>query len=141
MNNYLKKRNELSPFDENSSLKDFFQIPFLKADHILKTDVVESDKSYTLIVDVPGCNKEDVKIKHEEGYLTIEVNQSNSHDSYVGNYIKKERSNGVYSRSFYIGNSISAKDIQATHSNGLLTISFPKEKESTQNSYIPIKDN
>ena len=139
MNNYLKKRNELSPFDENSSLKDFFQIPFLKADHILKTDIVESEKSYTLIIDVPGCNKEDVKIKHEQGYLTIEVDQSSNHESYSGNYIKKERSNGIYSRSFYIGNSILAKDIEATHSNGLLKISFPKEKESTPNSYIQIK--
>lgn len=141
MNNYLKKRNELSPFDESSSLKDLFQIPFFKADHILKTDIVENENSYTLIVDVPGCNKDDVKIQYEQGYLSIEVDQSSSHEVHQGNYIKKERSNGTYSRSFYIGTSIDSKQIDANYSNGTVKISFPKEKNTSKNSYIEIKEN
>lgn len=141
MNTYFKKKNELSPFDESSSLKDFFQMPFFKQDSVLKTDVVETTDSYTLIMDIPGYTKDDVKVLNEDGYLTIEVSQSNKHETINGNYLKKERMHGSYSRSYYIGASIESKDIHASYSNGVLQISFPKEKDKAPSSYIEIKDN
>lgn len=140
MNNYLKKKNEQTLFENASSFKDFFQMPFFRQDTILKTDVIENKDSYTLILDVPGCNKEDVKISSEDGYLTVEVNQTSNNQVNASNYIKRERMHGNYSRSYYIGNTIEAKDVWATFTNGTLQITFPREKASTNISYIPIKE-
>ena len=140
MNNYFKKKNELSPFDESSSFKDFFQMPFFKQDTLLKTDVIEESESYKLLVDIPGCKKEDIKILSEDGYLTIEVNQDSYHTTSHNNYLKRERIHGNYSRSYYIGNSIDSKDISAYYSDGVLEVSFPKSKDSKNTSYIEIKN-
>lgn len=141
MNSYFKKKNELSPFDESSSLRDFFQMPFFKSDEMLKTDVIEEQDSYRLVMDVPGCNKDDVKISNNDGYLTIDVTKNHSYQNTSGNYIKKERMHGNYSRSYYIGNSIDSKDIKANYSNGILEITFPKEKTSSSTSYVEITEN
>ena len=142
MNNYLKRKNEQSPFDDSTWFKDFFQMPsFFKQDSFLKTDIIESNNTYTLIMDVPGCKKEDVKISNEDGYLTVEVSQTYSNNTSENNYIKRERMHGNYSRSYYIGNNVESKDINARFSNGLLEITLPKTKQETNtNKYIPIKD-
>ena len=140
MQNYLRKKNDSNLFEESSWFKDFFQTPFFKQDSILKTDIIEKQNDYTLVIDVPGCNKNDVKISCEDGYLTVEVNYSGNSDSNSHNYIKRERWNGVSSRSYYIGNTIDSKKINATFSNGVLEITFPKEEPSTQVNYIPIKE-
>lgn len=138
MNNYLKRKNETSPFEE-SWYKDLFQFPsFLSKDNYLKTDILESEKEYTLLVDVPGIKKDDVKIYNEDGYLTIEVNHSCS-TSTSNNYIKQERMHENYSRSYYVGNNLDSKDIEASFQNGVLEISFPKTQKETTSKYIPIK--
>ena len=139
MQNYLKKKSD-TLFDDSSWFKDFFQPSFFKQESVLKTDVIENPDTYTLVIDIPGCNKKDVKVSSEDGYLTIEVNQSSNHDSNSNNYIKRERMHGNYSRSYYIGNSIDTKDIYATFSNGTLYISIPKQKNTSTISYIPINE-
>jgi len=139
MQNYLKKKTD-SMFEESSWFKDFFQPSFFKQDSILKTDVIENPDTYTLLIDIPGCNKNDVKLSSEDGYLTIDVNQASTHDSNANNYIKRERMHGNYSRSYYIGNNIDSKDIYATFSNGILYVSVPKQKAANSISYIPINE-
>ena len=139
MNNYLKRKTETSPFNE-TWYKDFFQIPsFLNRENYLKTDILETENEYNLIIDAPGIKKEDVKIYNEEGYLTIEVNHSCSLHSSNNNYLKKERMHESYSRSYYIGNGVNSDEINATFHDGILEISFPKTKKETNNKYIPIK--
>ena len=113
-------------------------MPFFKQEAPLKTDIIENNDSYTLIMDAPGCNKENVKIYSEDGYLTIEINQTNDEETNVNNYLKRERWHGVSSRSYYIGNSVNSNDINASFNNGLLKISFPKTNKESNTKYIPI---
>ena len=114
-------------------------MPFFKQDNVLKTDIIENKDSYTLILDIPGCNKNDVTISNEDGYLTVEVNQTSNHEISDQTYLKRERMYGSYSRSYYIGNNVNSKDINATFNNGTLHINFPRDKQNTSTTYIPIK--
>ena len=139
MNNYFKKKDNQSMFEESSSFKDFFQMPFFKQENMLKTDIIENDNSYTLVIDVPGCKKENVKISSADGYLTIEVNTNSNKEFDHQNYLRKERLHGTYSRSYYIGKNIHTNEIEASFANGLLAVNFPKEKEDNSTTYIPIK--
>ena len=139
MNNILKKKNDLSMFEQSSSLKDFFQSPFFRQDNFLKTDIIKSKDKYTLILDVPGCSKNDLTISNDDGYLTVEVNQSSEAQYHQDNYLKKERLHGSFSRSYYIGNKVNPKDITATFENGTLQITFPYTQENNQTNYIQIK--
>ena len=41
------------------------------AQHMMKTDIKETDEGYEVDVDLPGFKKEEIKLNLENGYLTI----------------------------------------------------------------------
>lgn len=95
----------------------------------MKTDVKETEQTYELDIDLPGFKKEDIHAKVEHGYLTItaakkaEIEKNDK----KGHYIRKERSFGSCSRSFYVGEDIKQSDIKAKFDNGILHIQMPKQ--------------
>ena len=100
------------------------------AKNIMKTDVRETDKGYELDVDLPGFKKDEVQVQLKDGYLTISAAKGLDKDEEdkKGNYIRRERAYGSYSRSFDIS-GIDAKAIKAAYSDGVLRVTLPKQKE------------
>lgn len=121
---------------------DFFRHAPRRA-HLMKTDVRELEKSYELDVELPGYNKEDVKIELKDGYLSVsaETKKSNDEKDEKGNYIRRERYSGSCSRTFYVGKEINQEDIHAKFENGILKLTFPKESEKQieEKKYIEIE--
>ena len=123
---------------------DFFDDPFFNSheNKIMKTDIKEHDDKYELIVDLPGFDKNDIKMHIEDGYLVInaKTNTNNDEKDENGKYIRKERYYGECSRKFYIGEDITEDDIKASFKNGTLGIEIPKieEKENHEKKYIEI---
>ena len=112
---------------------DFFDIPMFdrrelrKLNNMMKTDVKERDNDYVIDVELPGINKKDVNLDLRDGYLVISAHREhnmNENDK-KENYIRRERSYGSFSRSFYVGN-VKEKDIDAKLENGILQIVVPK---------------
>ena len=97
----------------------------------MKTDIKEHDDRYEILVDLPGFNKEDIKMNIEDGYLVINAKTSNEEDNTNknGKYVRKERYYGECSRSFYIGDNITEEDIKANYKNGTLNVEIPKKEE------------
>ena len=130
--------NGLDIFDE------VFADPFFgeKENKIMKTDLKEKDGKYMLEIDVPGYDKEDIKIELNEGYLTVsaEKNEEKEDKDKHAKYLKRERFTGMCSRSYYVGENLKEEDIKASFKNGILTIEFPKEveKKVEEKKYIPI---
>ncbi|MBO6302274.1 MAG: Hsp20/alpha crystallin family protein [Ruminiclostridium sp.] len=128
---------------------DFFDFPSMPARAaqtatVMKTDVRETESGYELEVDLPGIQKENVKVKLDEGYLTITASTTDKKDEKdkKGNYIRRERFSGSYSRSFYVGDNITENDVKARFENGVLMLDIPKpetlpKKETTK--YIAIQ--
>ena len=121
----------LSAFDP--FFDDFFDIPMFdrrelrKLNNMMKTDVKERDNDYVIDVELPGINKKDVNLDLRDGYLVISAHREhnmNENDK-KENYIRRERSYGSFSRSFYVGN-VKEKDIDAKLENGILQIIVPK---------------
>ena len=95
----------------------------------MKTDVRETDNSYELDIDLPGFKKEDVSLKLDNGYLTISASKGLEKDEKEkkdGKYIRRERYEGQCSRSFYVGDGVQAKDVNAKFEDGILKVSVPK---------------
>ena len=127
-------------------LDDIFDEPMFKMPHsdMMKTDIKEHKHSYELVVDLPGYDKDNIKMSIEDGYLTI--NAKSTHEVNEGNeeskFVRKERYYGECSRSFYVGENIEDKDIKASYKNGVLNISIPKKetkKELPEKKYIQIE--
>ena len=101
---------------------------------ILKTDVKDNGDSYELIADLPGFNKEDIKIDLDDDRLTISaVRHSEVEEKKQNNYIRVERSYGSFSRSFDVS-GIDTDEIAAKYENGVLTLTLPKLTEKVETS-------
>jgi len=133
-------RNELSVFNHDFDLFDpFFSDTFFAPERheehhsheLLKTDVIENEKNYELVMDVPGVKKEDVQINLENGYLTVTANKNEKNDESKKNYVRRERFSYSAKRSFYVGD-IKESDISAKMENGELHIIVPKAQEEVQ---------
>ena len=99
-----------------------------RARNLMKADVRETDGAYELDIDLPGFKKEEINLKLDQGYLTIEAAKGLDKDDKdkEGRYIRRERYSGACSRSFYVGDSITQKDISAKFEDGILKIHLPK---------------
>ena len=128
---------------------DFFEDPFFNREErhthpmpMMKTDIRENEKNYVIDVDLPGFNKENIKIDVEDGYLNINASMDEANDEEEkGKFIRRERYSGECSRSFYVGEDVKAEDIKATFKNGILTLEVPKvddEKKLPEKKYIEI---
>ncbi len=97
---------------------------------VFKTDIKEEDGKYVLEADMPGFNKEDIKLDVDNDILTISAERHSEHEDKdkAGNYIRCERSYGQYSRSFDVS-AIDSEKITATYENGVLTLDMPKKEE------------
>lgn len=125
---------------------DIFGDPFFRKNEnkVMKTDIRESKNGYLIDIDLPGYNKEDIKIDVTDGYLTIKAKMSSEkNDEKKGNYVRRERYFGECSRSFYVGDEVDAEDVKASFKNGILSLEIPKieeQKKLPEKKYIEISD-
>ena len=111
---------------------------------LMKTDVIERDDSYQLEAELPGFNKEDIKIDLKNDLLTISASHSENSDEKDNNgkYIRRERRTSSYERSFRV-HDLKAEDIIAQYRNGVLTVNIPKKEalpEKEEATRIEVKD-
>ena len=108
----------------------------------MRCDIREKDGSYLLDIELPGYRKEDIHIDLEDGYLTVSAarNTSSEEKDKQGNILRQERISGSCSRSFYVGEELTAEDIKAKYDNGELKNVLPekdqKEIEAKKNIMI-----
>ena len=96
------------------------------ASRLMKTDVKETDEGYEVDVDLPGFNKDEIKLDLNNGYLTISTEKSLNKEN-KGKMLRQERYVGTMQRSFYVGESITEDDIKAKFENGVLSLMIPKK--------------
>ena len=134
-----------SIFNDNL-FDDFFDFPFYddKADrkiqrklyghhagNLMKTDIKESDTGYELVMDLPGFQKDEVKVALENGYLTISAAKGlnkDEQDKDTSKYIRRERYAGACQRSFYVGDTVKQEDIKGEFKHGILKLFVPKKE-------------
>lgn len=117
--NPFKELNELEKaFFGNNSIAEF------------KTDIRDTGSAYELEADLPGFKKEDIHIDLEGDYLTISASRNDSKEEKdeKGNYVRRERCYGSFTRSFDIS-GIKADEITAEYSDGVLKLNMPKREE------------
>ena len=132
--------------NEYDLLGEMFADPFFTEHEskIMKTDIKEKTDKYLIGIELPGYQKENIKIDVEDGYLTVhaEINSDNE-EKEEGKFVRRERYVGSCSRSFYVGNEVKSEDIKASFKNGILKIEVPKKeykKELPEKKYIQIED-
>lgn len=94
-----------------------------------RTDVVDNGDSYKLEAELPGFNKDDIKIDVENDVLTISAERKLDNEEKKHNFVKRERFYGSYSRSFDVS-GIEVDGIEAAYTDGVLSLTMPKKVET-----------
>ena len=103
------------------------------AQHVMKTDVRETEDGYEVDVDLPGFKKEEIGVELADGCLTICACKGQSREEEKpGQYIRRERSVGECRRTFYVGEGFGPKDVSAKYEDGILKLAFPKAPEQKE---------
>ena len=135
-----RKRNEFDLFDAMFGDDPFFRRDSSKE---MRTDIKEKSDKYLIDIDLPGYDKEDIKIDIQDGYLNVHAETHTENEDEEEKFVRKERFYGECSRSFYVGDNITEEDIRASFRNGTLRIEIPKKEQNEQipeKKYIQIED-
>lgn len=102
-----------------------------RAGQMMKTDVREVGDNYEVDIDLPGFKKDEIDIRLDKGTLTIAAAKGldKEDDDKNGKFLRRERYTGAMSRSFYIGEGFTVKDIKAKYENGILSLTVPKKAQ------------
>lgn len=114
------------------------------AKNMMKTDVKETDKGFEVDIDLPGFKKDEIRMQLENGCLTVSAAKGLDKDEQDkdGRYIRRERYAGSMSRSFYVGEHVTEKDIHPKYEDGILRFTVPKEEQKAveeKKHYISIE--
>lgn len=95
-----------------------------------RTDISEKDGNYLLEAELPGFEKDDIRVELDGDTLTIGAQRTESNDEKDkdGNFIRRERRYGSFSRSFDVS-GIDVENIKGDYKNGVLSLTLPKAKE------------
>ncbi len=108
-------------------------------------DVRENDKEYLVTIDLPGVNKDTIKINANSNSITIEGERSveSEQKGPDGSVHVSERGYGSFLRTIPFAQKIKPGDIKAETSEGVAMIRVPKEiddtKQSEDNVQVTIK--
>lgn len=97
-------------------------------------DIYEDDNSFVFEADLPGFNKEDLKIDISNNVLTISGNRKLEREESKDKYLRVERSYGSFARRFTLPNTVDSEKVDAKYKNGVLTLRLPKKEEALPKS-------
>ncbi len=97
-------------------------------------NIIEADNEFKIEVAVPGLSKNDFNIEIEDDVLTISSVENEKKEEEIPNYTRREFNLSSFQRSFQLPETVDQDQIQASHKEGVLTITLVKKEEVVQNA-------
>lgn len=131
----LVKRNSFFPastalFDDFFT-RDLFDWSKTEGNGLVpRVNIKESNDGFSVEIAAPGMKKEDFHVELDNDMLTVSSEVSENHEENERNYTRKEFSYHSFRRSFYLPNTVEADQINATYTDGILSLWIPKKEEA-----------
>ncbi|MEN9833905.1 MAG: hypothetical protein RL011_98 [Pseudomonadota bacterium] len=132
--------NNLSRFNPLSELRDSFGDEFFKGFAIrpayrmlegepqMRLDLSEDEKNFFLKADIPGVNKDDIKVSVDGNVVSLSAEIKKKREEKEGTkVIRSERYYGSVSRSFTLDENVDQAAAQAKYEDGVLLLTLPKK--------------
>ena len=87
-------------------------------------DVFERDGKFVVSADLPGMNKDDVKVDIAEDSILIEGERKHEHEEHEEGVYRSERSYGHFRRQIPLPQGVKPDTAQANFKNGVLEITL-----------------
>jgi HSP20 family protein len=126
-------REMTSEFDRwfGEPARPFFRWPSLRRRAISEVgwypeiDVFERDNRLVTKIDLPGINKEDVKVEVTDGQLVISGERKSEAEEKGEEFYRCEREYGSFYRSVPLPKDAKLEDVKAIFADGVLEVSVP----------------
>jgi HSP20 family protein len=89
-------------------------------------DVVETDREVIARAEMPGLDKENIKINLTEDRLEISAETNEEEEKKEKGYVYREMRSGSYYRAIALPSPVDPNNAQASYKNGILEIKMPK---------------
>ena len=89
-------------------------------------DVFEEKEAVKIVAELPGVKPEDVKISLENQTLTVRGEKRQVAEEKTERVHRYERTYGSFERTFALPGTVDADRIEASFTDGLLTVTLPK---------------
>lgn len=99
-------------------------------DWIPTTDISETDTAYLIKAEIPGVNKEDVKVTLQDGMLTIKGERRQEKEEKDKKFHRIERSYGSFLRSFRMPDDADESAVKAEFKDGMLNVTLAKSEKA-----------
>lgn len=99
------------------------------------TDIIETSDALIIRMDLPGLNKEDLKVDIGEDSIYIKAKFPEENEVGDINYIQKERNYGITMKSIPLLPNIEFEEATANFTNSVLTITIPKKHNELYYGY------
>lgn len=90
-------------------------------------DVAETDRDYTVKLEMPGVTKDDIKVSVEGRQVTVQAESQRNEEKKEGErVVYRERSTTSYARTFTLPVEVDQAEAGAKLDHGVLTLTLPK---------------
>ena len=97
-------------------------------------DIEETEQNYVIRVELPGLDKNKVKVVVENGVLTLSGERDLERKVEGKTFHRVERSHGIFSRSFTLPEDVDSESVVANFKDGLLEIHVAKHEKALPKS-------
>lgn len=95
-----------------------------------RVDIVEAEQEFLIKADIPGVEKDHVKVSVENGVLTIQGERKTEKEEKDAKFHRVERFTGTFVRRFTVPENVDADAIKAVFKDGMLTLQLPKTQKT-----------
>lgn len=99
-------------------------------------DIIEHDKEFEIMANLPGFRKDDVKISVHDNQLLIEAKCAANKEETKGTVYRCERYSGSYRRNLLLPENSDLAKISAKMEDGVLRLLIPKKEPSPQKEIV-----
>jgi HSP20 family protein len=114
---------------DNFLNNDFGLLSTNHAQNIPAVNIQENETEYRIELAVPYLKKEDIKVRFNNGLLSISAEQKQEVEDKKDNYTHREFSYQNFKRNFKLPEIINEEAIDAKYEEGVLKVIIPKEKK------------
>jgi len=95
-------------------------------------DIVRDNGNLVLRADVPGIKPDEIKIKIEDGILTVSGEHQEEKKETGDQYVRRERSYGAFSRSLALPAGVDPSKVKAETKDGVVEVRIPVPDEAKE---------
>jgi HSP20 family protein len=94
-----------------------------------RVDIAEENGNYEISADLPGLNKNDIKIEVHNNVLTLRGEKKVEKEEKEKTYRLAERHYGEFVRTFSLPDNVDKDAIEAVFTDGVLKLTIPKTEQ------------